>query len=234
MNPTCPLVSQVSWIRGSDTRVLSVGSVLFSSDIRYQIGSGNHPGFGPSVWTLQVNCRPMNNVNFLLLASSSRYATSQGRMRGGMNARLTRIQRSATRATSTYSPLDHDGALTATGSRWVRKMVVASGVDLLEDYWQRWTQVTTASATRPSGGQDRELPQRQLRLRMWWRPQNSAPKRRSRPPQQSVSEQPRIRNLVRISRNLSVLFVHKIWIFLNPPPPCRRPLWIVPNLSWNC
>ena len=134
MNPTCPLLSQVSWIRGSDTRVLSVGSVLFSSDIRYQIGSGNHPGFGSSVWTLQVNCRPMNNVNFLLLAISSRYATSQGRMRGGMNARLTRIQRSATRATSTYSPLDHDGALTATGSRWVRKMVVASGVDLLEDY----------------------------------------------------------------------------------------------------
>jgi len=44
----------VSWIRGSDTRVLSVGSVLFSSDIRYQIGSGNHPGFGPSVWTLQI------------------------------------------------------------------------------------------------------------------------------------------------------------------------------------
>jgi len=31
-----------------------VGSVLFSSDIRYQIGSGNHPGFGPSVWTLQI------------------------------------------------------------------------------------------------------------------------------------------------------------------------------------
>ena len=32
-------------------------------------------------------------------------------------------------------------------------------------------------------------------------------------------------SLVRISRNLSVLFVHKIWRFFNPLPPwCGRPL----------
>ena len=41
-------------MRGRDTSVLSVGSVLFSSDVRYQTASVEIPHVGSSVWSLQV------------------------------------------------------------------------------------------------------------------------------------------------------------------------------------
>ena len=51
-------------MRGRDTSVISVGSVLFSTDIRYQIATADRNQVGSSVWNLKVELHAIFKCSF--------------------------------------------------------------------------------------------------------------------------------------------------------------------------
>ena len=74
-------------MRGRDTSVISVGSVLFSSDKRYQINSVSRPHVGSSVWSLQVDLPTHKAPIGHTIHISCRYTTFQKWTKVGMSAR---------------------------------------------------------------------------------------------------------------------------------------------------